>query len=92
MPTGRAVLLFRRLSTGDNRFKSFNLHQTSAKETLSNPVCNHRDLGLPKRYFQYNIAIISQSPFKTKSGSNSLNYISYVIEKLALLHDLVFVY
>ncbi|KAL0841361.1 hypothetical protein ABMA28_015060 [Loxostege sticticalis] len=49
MPTGRAVLLFRRLSTGDNRFKSFNLHQTSAKETLSNPVCNHRDLGLPKR-------------------------------------------
>ncbi|XP_021190790.3 spermatogenesis-associated protein 20 isoform X2 [Helicoverpa armigera] len=50
MPTGRAALLLRRLSTGDNRFKSLNLNQNTTKEPLvANQVCNHRDLGLPKR-------------------------------------------
>ncbi|CAG9786090.1 unnamed protein product [Diatraea saccharalis] len=50
MPSGRAVLLLRRLSTGDSKLKSLNLSQTSTtKEILVSPVCNHRDLGLPKR-------------------------------------------
>lgn len=50
MPTGRAALLLRRLSTGDNKFKSLNLNQNTTKEPLvANQVCNHRDLGLPKR-------------------------------------------
>ncbi|XP_072931898.1 spermatogenesis-associated protein 20 isoform X2 [Epargyreus clarus] len=57
MPTGRAVLLFRRLSTGDNRLKSLNFSQNSGKDSLvSNPVCFHRDYCLTKRLatFGYN--------------------------------------
>lgn len=51
MPAGRAALLLRRLSTGDNRLKGLSLNQNSTKETLiGNPSCNHRDLGLSKRY------------------------------------------
>ncbi|KAF9815368.1 hypothetical protein SFRURICE_011520 [Spodoptera frugiperda] len=71
MPTGRAVLLLRRLSTGDNRFKSLNLNQNSAKEPLvGNPVCTHRDLVLPKRLSTFgpnNIAV----PQLTRSFSDN---------------------
>ncbi|CAH2980209.1 unnamed protein product [Chilo suppressalis] len=49
MPGSRAVFLLRRLS-GDSKIKTLNLSQTSTtKEALVSPVCNHRDLGLPKR-------------------------------------------
>ncbi|XP_049868902.1 spermatogenesis-associated protein 20 isoform X2 [Pectinophora gossypiella] len=50
MPTGRAVLLLRRLSTGDSRLKNINLNPNCTKEqVLPNPVCCHRDLGQSKR-------------------------------------------
>ncbi|XP_004932487.1 spermatogenesis-associated protein 20 isoform X1 [Bombyx mori] len=49
MPSGRAVLLLRRLSTGDNRLKNINLNQNISTELFTNPVCIHRDLGLHKR-------------------------------------------
>ncbi|KAG6454489.1 spermatogenesis-associated protein 20 isoform X2 [Manduca sexta] len=50
MPTGRAALFLRRLSTGDNRFKSINLNQNTTKEPhISNVVCINRDFGLQKR-------------------------------------------
>lgn len=50
MPTGRAVFLLRRLSTGDNRLKNINFNQNTSKDTLlSHPVCIHRDLAYNKR-------------------------------------------
>lgn len=52
MPSGRTVLLLRRLSTGDNKLKTLNINQNTTKESLlANPVYIHRDLGFSKRYY-----------------------------------------
>ncbi|XP_026724907.1 spermatogenesis-associated protein 20 isoform X2 [Trichoplusia ni] len=71
MPTGRAVLLLRRLSTGDNRFKNLNLNQNTTKEPLvSTPVCSQREFGLSKRLSTFgpnNIAV----PQLTRSFSDN---------------------
>ncbi|XP_023942576.2 spermatogenesis-associated protein 20 isoform X2 [Bicyclus anynana] len=59
MPTGRAVLLLRRLSTGDSRLKNINLNQNSTKDSssaFSFPVCIHRDLGASKRFSSYDLS------------------------------------
>ncbi|KAJ0177290.1 hypothetical protein K1T71_007299 [Dendrolimus kikuchii] len=71
MPTGRAALLLRRLSTGDNRFKGFNINQNPTKETLvSYPVCCHKDLCLPKRLSTYYPNKIT-NPVLTRSFSDN---------------------
>ncbi|CAB3224288.1 unnamed protein product [Arctia plantaginis] len=50
MPSGRTVLLLRRLSTGDNKLKTITINQNTTKEPLlANPVYIHRDLSLSKR-------------------------------------------
>ncbi|XP_075973683.1 spermatogenesis-associated protein 20 isoform X2 [Anticarsia gemmatalis] len=82
MPSGRTVLLLRRLSTGDNRLKTINLNQNTTKEPLvTNPVCTHRDLGLPKRLSTFgpnNICVpqltrsFSDNKIKMASGSTEI--------------------
>ncbi|OWR52746.1 Spermatogenesis-associated protein 20 [Danaus plexippus plexippus] len=71
MPTGRAVFLLRRLSTGDNRLKNINFNQNTSKDTLlSHPVCIHRDLAYNKRisgFGHYNI-----NPKLTRSYSDNI--------------------
>ncbi|XP_053607973.1 spermatogenesis-associated protein 20 isoform X3 [Plodia interpunctella] len=72
MPTGRAVFLLRRLSTGDNRFKNINLNQSPNKEQLvGHPVCVHRDLSLPKRFSTFTHNSIS-TPQLTRSISDNM--------------------
>lgn len=54
MPSGRAVLLLRRLSTSDTRFKNINVNQNSSKETHNLQVnYKTRDLSNWKRYSIY---------------------------------------
>ncbi|XP_050684416.1 spermatogenesis-associated protein 20 isoform X1 [Leptidea sinapis] len=59
MPTGRAALLLRRLSSGDSRLKNLNVNQNSPKEVyyISNPNCIHT-----YRDFTWRIRV---SPFST---------------------------
>ncbi|XP_068631618.1 spermatogenesis-associated protein 20 isoform X2 [Battus philenor] len=49
MPNGRAVLLLRRLSTGDSKLKNLNINQSANKETVTNPVCLNKDFNTSKR-------------------------------------------
>ncbi|CAH2239801.1 spermatogenesis-associated protein 20 isoform X2 [Pararge aegeria] len=70
MPTGRAVLLLRRLSTGDSRLKNININQNTAKDSaFSIPVCVHRDLGGSKRFSSYDL---SPPPLLTRSFSDNI--------------------
>ncbi|XP_041977933.1 spermatogenesis-associated protein 20 [Aricia agestis] len=69
MPAGRAVVLLRRFSTGDNRFKSLNLNQNTSKENiLSHPLCNHRDIEISKR-----ISLINHNTFPSLQVKRSYN-------------------
>lgn len=84
MPTGRAALLLRRLSTGDTKLKSLNLNQNTTKEPiLANPVCTHRDLNLSKRY--------KQLKCKYKKILIKFLFAIYITMRTSLI-DLVFVY
>ncbi|CAG5050201.1 unnamed protein product [Parnassius apollo] len=49
MPSGRAVLLLRRLSTGDSKLKNININQNTNKELVTSPVCLNRDFSSSKR-------------------------------------------
>lgn len=55
MPSGRAVLLLRRLSTGDSKLKNFNLKQNALLKDiiLTNSLSNLRDIDFSKRYVYY---------------------------------------
>ncbi|KAJ8730019.1 hypothetical protein PYW07_017057 [Mythimna separata] len=73
MPTGRAALLLRRLSTGDNRFKSLNLNQNTTKEPLvNNPVCIHRELCLPKRFSTFGSNNTAVPPLTRSFSDNKI--------------------
>ncbi|XP_046959550.1 spermatogenesis-associated protein 20 isoform X1 [Vanessa cardui] len=83
MPTGRAVLLLRRLSTGDNRLKNINLNHHTSKESLFiNPVCLNRYLSFSKRFSSFGqthllppqlTRSISDSVIKMASGNTDSN-------------------
>ncbi|KAL4704222.1 hypothetical protein ACJJTC_011848 [Scirpophaga incertulas] len=68
MPSSRAVLFLRQLSKGD-KLKSINFNQTTAKEILAYPVCNHRDLAIPRRLSSFS----GQSDHPTRPRSSSLS-------------------
>ncbi|XP_073945431.1 spermatogenesis-associated protein 20 isoform X2 [Choristoneura fumiferana] len=75
MPTGRAALLLRRLSTGDSKLKSLNLNQNTTKEPiLANAVCTHRDLSFSKRIssFSQNNQLPVVTPQITRSFSDNI--------------------
>ncbi|XP_045771966.1 spermatogenesis-associated protein 20 isoform X1 [Maniola jurtina] len=72
MPTGRAVLLLRRLSTGDSRLKNINLNQSTTKDSaFSLPICIHRDLGANKRFSSFDLSNLSP-PLLTRSFSDNI--------------------
>ncbi|XP_026750285.2 spermatogenesis-associated protein 20 isoform X1 [Galleria mellonella] len=77
MPTGRAVLLLRRLSSGDNRFKNLNFNQNTTKEPLVvNPVCSHRDLAVPKRLSTFSHSNLPTPPLCRSLSDNILKMTS----------------
>lgn len=73
MPSGRTVLLLRRLSTSDNKFKSLNLSQSHTKEPISpNPICSHRDLCLPKRLSTFSPNNLNNSAITRSFSDNKI--------------------
>lgn len=75
MSNGRAVLLLRRLSSGDNKIKNINLNTNCIEQQIGTPTSGHRDLVLPKRLSTYPTSPTSIKPHPQLTRSLSDNII-----------------